>query len=83
MKLPLVMVLVKDLLLREDTTTSYTYIRTYIPSSSMIVMVADEMPRLNDKQLGNSFIAIQKISLSSSVISSVMFISNNEEVDPA
>ena len=49
----------------------------------MIVTVDDEVPRDNDKQLGNDFIAILKVSLSSCIISSMMSTLNDDDVDPA
>ena len=49
----------------------------------MIVTVDDEVPNDNDKQLGNNFIVILNVSLSSCIISLKMSISNDDDVDPA
>ena len=54
-----------------------------VPSLSVIVTVDDEVPSDNDKQLDNNVIAILNVSLSSCVISSMMFILNDDDVDPA
>ena len=54
-----------------------------VPSLSMIITVDDEVPRDNDKQLGNNLIAILNVSLSSCIISSMMFTSNDDVNDPA
>ena len=55
-----------------------------LPSLSMIVTVDDEVPSDNDKQLGNNLIAILNISLSSCIISFVMYILNDDDdLDPA
>ena len=56
---------------------------TIIPSSSMIITVDDEVPRDNDKQLGNNLIAILNVSLSSCIISLMISILNDDDVDPA
>ena len=49
----------------------------------MIVTVDDEVPSDNDKQLGNNFIVILNVSLSSCIVSLKMSISNDDDVDPA
>ena len=49
----------------------------------MIVTVDDEVPRDNDKQLGNNLIAILNVSLSSCIISLLMSTSNDDVNDPA
>ena len=49
----------------------------------MIVTVDDEAPSDNDKQLGNSLIAILNISLSSCILLSIMSTLNDDDVDPA
>ena len=54
-----------------------------VPSLSMIVTVDDEVPSDNDKQLGNNLIAILNVSLSSCILSSIMSILNDDDVDPA
>ena len=54
-----------------------------IPSSSIIVIVDDEVPSDNDKQLGNNLIAILNVSLSSCIISLMISILNDDDVDPA
>ena len=54
-----------------------------LPSLSMIVTVDDEVPRDNDKQLGNNLIAILNVSLSSCIISSMISTLNDDDVDPA
>ena len=56
---------------------------TKIPSSSMIITVDDEIPSDNDKQLGNNLIAILNVSLSSCIISLMISILNDDDVDPA
>ena len=55
----------------------------YVPSSSMIVTVDNELPSDNDKQLGNNLIAILNVSLSSCIISLMISILNDDDVDPA
>ena len=59
------------------------YMLLLIPSLSMIITVDDEVPRDNDKQLGNNLIAILNVSLSSCIISLLMFTSNDDVNDPA
>ena len=54
-----------------------------IPSSSIIVTVDDEVPSDNDKQLGNNLIVILNVSLSSCIISLMISILNDDDVDPA
>ena len=49
----------------------------------MIITVDDEMSSDNDKQLGNNLIAILNVSLSSCIISSIISILNDDDVDPA
>ena len=49
----------------------------------MIITVDDEVPSDNDKQLGNNFIAILNVSLSSCIISLMISILNDDDVDPA
>ena len=49
----------------------------------MIVTVDDEVPRDNDKQLGNNLIVIVNVSLSSCIISLLMSTSNDDVNDPA
>ena len=49
----------------------------------MIVTLDDEVPNDNDKQLGNNLIAILNVSLSSCIISLMISILNNDDVDPA
>ena len=56
---------------------------TNVPSLSMIFTVDDEVPRDNDKQLGNNLIAILNVSLSSCIISLLMFTLNDDVNDPA
>ena len=56
---------------------------TNVPSLSMIITVDDEVPRDNDKQLGNNLIAILNVSLSSCIISLMMFTLNDDVNDPA
>ena len=54
-----------------------------VPSLSMIITGDDEVPSDNDKQLGNNLIAMFNVSLSSCIISSMMPILNDDDVDPA
>ena len=49
----------------------------------MIITVDDEVPSDNDKQLGNNPIAILNVSLSSCIISLMISILNDDDVDPA
>ena len=49
----------------------------------MIITVDDEVLSGNDKQLGNNFIAILNVSLSSCIISLMISILNDDNVDPA
>ena len=49
----------------------------------MIVTVDDEVPSDNDKQLGNNLIVILNVSLTSCIISLMMSILNDADVDPA
>ena len=48
----------------------------------MIVTVAEEVPRDNDKQLGNNLIVILNVSLPSCIISSMMSTLNDDDVNP-
>ena len=64
-------------------TTLLVYMVLLVPSSSMIVTVDDEVPSVNDKQLGINLIAILNVSLSSCIISSIMSTLNDDDVDPA
>ena len=49
----------------------------------MIITVVDELLSDNDKQLGNNLIAILNVSLSSCIISLMISILNDDDVDPA
>ena len=49
----------------------------------MIITVDDEMSSDNVKQLGNNLIAILNVSLSSCIISLMISILNDDDVDPA
>ena len=49
----------------------------------MIITVDDEGPSDNDKQLGNNLIVILIVSLSSCIISLMISILNDDDVDPA
>ena len=49
----------------------------------MINTVDDELPSDNDKQLANNLIAILNVSLSSCIISLMISILNDDDVDPA
>ena len=49
----------------------------------MIFTVDDEVPSDNDKQLGNNVIVILNVSLSSCIISLMISILNDDDVDPA
>ena len=49
----------------------------------MIVTLANELPRDNDKQLVKSLIVISNISFLSWIISSTISILNGDDVDPA
>ena len=64
-------------------TITSSYVSDCIPSLSMIVTVDDEILRDNDKQFGNNLVVILNVSLSSRVTSSMMSISNDEDVSPA
>ena len=59
------------------------YMILLLPSSSMIVSVDDEVPSDNDKQLGNNLMVTLNVSLSSCIISLIMSILNDDDVDPA
>ena len=48
----------------------------------MILTVDDEIPSDNDKQLGNNLITILNVSLSSCIISLMISILNDDDVDP-
>ena len=48
----------------------------------MIFTVDDEIPSDNDKQLGNNLITILNVSLSSCIISLMISILNDDDVDP-
>ena len=48
----------------------------------MILTVDDEIPSDNDKQLGNNLITILNASLSSCIISLMISILNDDDVDP-
>ena len=56
---------------------------SYLLSSSVIVTVDDEVSSDNDKQLGNNLIATLNVSLSSCIISLMISILNDDDVDPA
>ena len=49
----------------------------------MIIAIDDEVPSDNDKQLGNNLIVILNVSLSSCIVSSMISIQNDDDVDPA
>ena len=49
----------------------------------MIITVDNEVPSDNDKQLDNNLIVILNVSLSSCIISLMMSILNDDDVDPA
>ena len=49
----------------------------------MIITVDDEVPSDSDKQLGNNLIPILNVSLSSCIISLLISILNDDDVDPA
>ena len=49
----------------------------------MIVTVDDEVPSDNNKKLDNNLIAILNVSLSSCIISLMISILNDDDVDPA
>ena len=49
----------------------------------MIITVDDEVPSDINKQLGNNLIAILNVSLSSCIISLLISILNDDDVDPA
>ena len=48
----------------------------------MILTVDDEIPSDNDKQLGNNLITILNVSLTSCIISLMISILNDDDVDP-
>ena len=48
----------------------------------MIVTVDDEVPSDNNKKLDNNLIAILNVSLSSCIISLMISILNDDDVDP-
>ena len=54
-----------------------------LPSSSMIVTVADEVSSDNDKQLGNNLNEISNVSLPSCIISLMISTLNVDDCDPA
>ena len=66
-----------------DNNNIIMWMLLFVPSLSMIVTVDDEVPSDNDKQLGNNLIAILNVSLSSCILSSIMSILNDDDVDPA
>ena len=49
----------------------------------MIITVDDEVSSDNDKQLGNNLVVILNVSLSSCIISLMISILNDDDVDPA
>ena len=49
----------------------------------MMITVDDEVPSDNDKQLGNNPIAMLNVSLSSCILSLMISILNDDDVDPA
>ena len=49
----------------------------------MIFIVDDEIPSDNGKQLGNNLIAILNVSLSSCIVSLMIFILNDDDINPA
>ena len=49
----------------------------------MIISVDDEVSSDNDKQLSNNLIVILNVSLSSCIISLMISILNDDDVDPA
>ena len=49
----------------------------------MIISVDDEISSDNDKQLSNNLIVILNVSLSSCIISLMISILNDDDVDPA
>ena len=49
----------------------------------MIITVDDEVPSDNDNNLGDNFITILNVSLSSCIISLMISILNDDDVDPA
>ena len=49
----------------------------------MIVTLDDEVPSDNDKQLGNNLIAILNVSLPSCIISLMISILNDDDLDTA
>ena len=49
----------------------------------MIITVDDEVPSDNDKQLRNNLIAILNVSLASCIISLMISILNDDDVNPA
>ena len=49
----------------------------------MIITVDDEVSSDNDKQLGNNLIVILNVSLSSCIMSLMISILNDDDVDPA
>ena len=49
----------------------------------MIVTVDDEVLSDNDKQLGNNLIVILNVSLASCIISLMISILNDDDLDPA
>ena len=49
----------------------------------MIITVDDEVSSDNDKQLGNNLVVILNVSLSSCIISLLISILNDDDVDPA
>ena len=49
----------------------------------MIITIDDEIPSDSDKQLGNNLIPILNVSLSSCIISLMISILNDDDVDPA
>ena len=55
----------------------------YLPFSSTMFTVDDEMLRDNDKQLGNVLIVILNVLLPSLMTSSIISVSNDEDVAPA
>ena len=64
-------------------TTILEHLLLQIPSSSMIITVDDEVPSDNGKQLGNNLSVILNVSLSSCIISLMISILNDDDVDPA
>ena len=67
---------------QQHDVVNHVSIRT-VPSLSMIVTMDDDVPSDNGIQLGNNLIVMLSASLPSCIVSSMIFILNGDDFDPA